>query len=127
MMTPPDKAEEVLQAINHLLRALETAQVSSDRDNEARDARIDAIENYIDALRAQVTQGEAIGAIVKSHEAEARLLNGLGDGIADLGSRMDKFDSRMDRFDSRMDKFDSRMDKFDSRMDKFDSRMDRFD
>ena len=61
MVTPPDKAEEVLQAINHLLQSLETLQVDSERVDEARDAKVDAIGNYIDALRAQVeTQGNAI-------------------------------------------------------------------
>lgn len=118
MTTPPDKADEVLQAINHLLQALETLQVNSDRANETRDARVDAIENYIDALRAQVeTQGNAIDAVVKSHEAQARQLNVLSDGITGLNSRMDKFDARMDRFESRMDGIDSRMDGFDSKLD----------
>ena len=97
MVTPPDKAEEVLQAINHLLQSLETLQVDSERVDEALDAKVDAIGNYIDALRAQVeTQGNAIGAVVKSHEAEARLINVLGDGITDLTSRMDRFDFKLD-------------------------------
>ena len=97
MATPPDKTEEVLQAINHLLQALKTLQLSSDRVDEARDAKVDAIGNYIDSLWAKVeSQGNTIGAVAKAHEAEADVINVLGDGIRDLNSRMDGFDAKLD-------------------------------
>ena len=97
MATPPDKTEEVLQAINHLFQALKTLQLSSDQVDEARDAKVDAIGNYIDALWAKVeSQGNTIGAVAKAHEAEVDVIKVLGDGIIDLNSSMDGFDAKLD-------------------------------
>ena len=108
MATPPDKTEEVLQAINHLLQALKTLQLSSDQVDEARDAKVDAIGNYIDALWAKVeSQGNTIGALAKAHEAEVDVIKVLGDGIIDRNSSMDGFDSKLDGI---MDGFDAKLD-----------------
>ena len=97
MATPPDKTEEVLQAINHLLQALKTLQLSSDQVDEARDAKVDAMGNYIDALWAKVeSQDNTIGAVAKAHEAEVDVIKVLGDGIIDLNSSMDGFDAKLD-------------------------------
>ncbi len=90
MVTPPDKAEEVLQAINQLRQSLEALQADSERVDKARDAKVDALGNYIEALRAQVeSQGNALGAVVKS-QYEMR------EGITNLKSRMDGFDYKLD-------------------------------
>ena len=90
MVTPPDKAEEVLQAIDHLRQSLETLQVNSDRADKQRDTKIDAIGNDIGALRAQ---GDALRAQVDS---QGRQINVLGDRITDLTARMDGFDRKLD-------------------------------
>ena len=111
MVTPPDKTEQVLQAINHLRQSLENFQVNSDRADKKRDAKIDAIGNDIGALRAQV-------------DSQGRQINVLGDRITDLTSRMDGFDRRMDGFGRRMDGFEHRMDGFEHRMDGFDRKLD---
>ena len=97
MVTPPDKAEQVLQAINQLLQSLEALQADSKRVDKARDAKVDALGNYIEALRAQVeSQGNALGAVVKSQENQVRLINAMGEGITNLKSRMDGFDYKLD-------------------------------
>ena len=97
MVTPPDKAEEVLQAINHLRQSLETFQVNSDRADKRRDAKIDAIGNDIGAIRAQVdSQGRQLDGLGERIDSHGRQINALGDRMTDLTTRMDGFDQKLD-------------------------------
>ena len=72
-------------------------QHSFDRTDEARDARVVALGNYVDSLRAKMdAQDAVVDAVGKVHESEAEVINVLVEGIRELTSRMDGFDNKLD-------------------------------
>lgn len=83
MTTPPDKTEELLQAI-------EALQKSFDRTDEASDARLDALEDYVKALRGQVDAQEGlVNSVSDVKVASTDVMDVLIEGINDLTPRMD--------------------------------------
>ncbi len=111
LMTTPDRNEELLQAINTLLRSLEEADTVREKRDQSLREYIDAVRVQLDAqgtlvqalsksheaVRVQLdAQGTLVQALSESHEAGALVIDTLGEWNKDLNSRMDGISTKVD-------------------------------
>ena len=90
MTTPPDRATELLNAVGTLIQSIK-------QDHDARDDHADAVVELVQALKARVdAQDIVVGSIAKAHEVEANVISVLGEGITDIGGRVDTLGGKID-------------------------------
>ena len=90
MTTPPERTTELLNAINTLLQSLEQTRESSND-------RVDALTNYVEALKARMdAQDTVVDSIAGAHEAEVDVIRVLGEGITEFGGRVDALGGKID-------------------------------
>ena len=97
MMPPPDRTTELLNAINALRQSLEQERDAGNGHVDALGNKVDALTNYVEALRTQIdAQDVVVDSIAKAHEAEVNVIRVLGEGITELGSRVDTLGGKID-------------------------------
>ena len=90
MTMPPDKIDELIQAIRALQESLEKTDTS--RDEEVR-----TLGEYVNAIRDRVErQDKIVQTIAAAHDAEAEVINVLGEWNENLTSRMDGINTKVD-------------------------------
>ena len=125
MTTQPEENEESLAIVTDMRDKLLEFIEASERESEARDSRIDALHDLVNAVDARVdAHGVLVDAVSKAQTATNDVLEIVNQGLDEWMTKLDSFEGKVDGLQSKVDGLQSKVDGLQSMLGGLETKFD---